>query len=230
MTVCNMSIEGGARAGMIAPDDTTFAYLRGPPGRPGGTSPDAVERLADLRHRRRARSSTRRSTVDASALAPQVTWGTTPEHGGAGHRPRADRGRRRPTRRAGTPSAGRWPTWAWPAARPIEDIAVDVVFIGSCTNGRIEDLRAAAGVVGGRSVAPSVRAMVVPGSMPVKAPGRGRGPRRGLPRRRLRVARRRLLDVPGHEPGHPARRASAAPRPPTATSRAARARAAAPTW
>ena len=86
---------------------------------------------------------------------------------------------------------------------PIEEIALDRVFIGSCTNSRIGDLRAAAEVVKGRKVALGVNAMVVPGSEQVKRAGRGGGPRRGLPRRRLRLARRGLLDVPGHEPRHP---------------------------
>ena len=110
------------------------------------------------------------------------------------------------------------------------EIPLDRIFIGSCTNSRISDLREAASIVDGRKIASSLRGMVVPGSQQVKARGGGGGPRRGLPVGRLRVARVGLLGLPGDEPGHPAARASAAPRPPTATSRAARAPAGAPTW
>ena len=105
---------------------------------------------------------------------------------------------------------------------PIEEIKLDRVFIGSCTNSRIGDLRAAAEVVDGRKVADGVYAMVVPGSQQVKEQAEAEGLDEVFRRRRLRLARRRLLDVPGHEPGHRRARASASPRPRTATSRAAR--------
>ena len=95
------------------------------------------------------------------------------------------------------------------AGQPLRDIKVDTVFVGSCTNGRIEDLRAAAAIVEGRKVADGVRMLVVPGSVRVRAAGRGRGPGRGLQRGRRRMAARGLLDVPGHEPGPARARASA---------------------
>ena len=166
MTICNMSIEAGARAGMIAPDDTTFAYVEGRPGAPENYAA-AVERWRNLPTDSGATFDTE-IVVDAAALSPQVTWGTNPGQvvGVTGRVPDpaslegpADR-----------ESAQR--ALDYMALRPgtaIEDIALDRVFIGSCTNSRIEDLRAAASVVDGRQVASSVRAMVVPGSMQVKA-------------------------------------------------------------
>jgi 3-isopropylmalate/(R)-2-methylmalate dehydratase large subunit len=166
MTICNMSIEAGARAGMIAPDDTTYSYLEGRPAAPRDFAA-AVERWRALPTDPGAAFDTE-VTVDAAALVPQVTWGTNPGQvvPVTGHVPDpadldapADR-----------ESAQR--ALAYMALEPgtaIEDIAVDRVFIGSCTNSRIEDLRVAAAMVRGRAVAPTVHAMVVPGSMQVKA-------------------------------------------------------------
>ncbi len=163
MTVCNMTIEGGGRAGMIAPDDTTFAYLEGRVAAPKNFAA-AVEAWRQLPTDADATFDTE-VHVDAANLAPQVTWGTNPE--------------------MVVPITGRVPTpeqWSDPdsarralaymglkGGEAVEDIAIDVVFLGSCTNGRIEDLRAAAKVVQGRQVASTVQAMVVPGSMQVKA-------------------------------------------------------------
>jgi len=172
MTVCNMTIEGGGRAGTIAPDDTTFAYLEGRPGAPADFA-GAVERWRDLPTDDGATFDTE-VAVDAWTLAPQVTWGTTPSMVVP------------VTGRVPVPESADHPVeqdairraLAYMGLRggeAIEDIGVDVVFIGSCTNGRIEDLRAAAGVVQGRSVAPTVRAMVVPGSMQVKAQAESEG-------------------------------------------------------
>src|SRR5436305_1986232 len=152
MTVCNMSIEAGARAGMIAPDETTFAYLR-----ERGVEID--ERWRDLPSDPDA-SFDREVVIDVASVKPQVTWGTNP-----GMVASIDDVVPEPTDEA----AERALVYMGLApGTPIRDIRVDRVFIGSCTNSRIEDLRAAAAVVEGRHVHPSVRAMVVPGSARVK--------------------------------------------------------------
>jgi 3-isopropylmalate/(R)-2-methylmalate dehydratase large subunit len=167
MTVCNMSIEAGARAGMIAPDDTTFAYLEGRPAAPRGA---AWERALDTW--RALRSDADASfdatvTVDATAVKPQVTWGTNPAMVASVDGAVPD------------PSSYDDPADREAVARaleymdlepgtPLADVRIDRVFIGSCTNARVEDLRAAAQVVAGRRVANGVRAMVVPGSAQVK--------------------------------------------------------------
>ena len=167
MTVCNMSIEAGARAGMVAPDATTFAYLAGRPRVPSGAAWDrAVRRWQGLRTDPGA-AFDRSVTIDAAALAPQVTWGTSPgmtvDITGRIPDPAdaASEGERESLRRA----------LAYMDLRPgtpLEGLKVDRVFLGSCTNGRIEDLREAATVARGRRVAGGVRAMVVPGSQQVK--------------------------------------------------------------
>jgi len=168
LTVCNMSIEAGARAGLVAPDDVTFSYLEGRAHSPRGSS---WERALD--HWRTLPTDADAAfdhevVLDAAALTPYVTWGTNPGQA--------------------LPLASAVPdpdSYADPAARAaaeraltymdlkpgteLRDIAVDTVFVGSCTNGRIEDLRAAASVLRGRHVAPSVRMLVVPGSMAVRA-------------------------------------------------------------
>jgi 3-isopropylmalate/(R)-2-methylmalate dehydratase large subunit len=175
LTVCNMSIEAGARAGMIAPDDTTFDYLaRGDrPFAPKGRAFD--DAVADWRALRTDDPSAfdRRVTIDASALVPQVTWGTTPAMtiDVTGRIPDPDTlppAARDDARRA-LDYMGLTPN------TPISEVPVDVVFIGSCTNGRIEDLRAAASVLKGRKVAPNVRALVVPGSEEVRAQAQAEG-------------------------------------------------------
>ena len=168
MTLCNLTIEGGARAGLVAPDETTFDYLRGRPAAPKGgawdialaswktlfSDPDAV--------------FDREVRIDASAIAPLVTWGTSPEDvvpvTGAAPSPEAFAS---PDKRAAVARALDY--MGLEAGQPIASARVDVVFIGSCTNSRIEDLRVAADIVRGRTVAPGVRAMVVPGSGLVKA-------------------------------------------------------------
>ena len=174
MTVCNMSIEAGARAGMIAPDDTTFAYLEGRDHAPKGAAWE--EALADWRTLPTDAGAgfDKEVVLEAASLAPFVTWGTNPAQ---------------VARIDGTvpePSSFEDPVDRETAARaleymglaggtPIRDIAVDTVFIGSCTNGRIEDLRAAAGVLEGRTVRPGMRALVVPGSHRVKAQAEAEG-------------------------------------------------------
>jgi 3-isopropylmalate/(R)-2-methylmalate dehydratase large subunit len=167
MTVCNMSIEWGARAGMIAPDDTTFAYLEGRPGAPAGAAWERA--LDDWRSLASDEDAVfdRELIVDVTRLVPQVTWGTNPQMVAPVHGEVPDPGDYDdPTERAGVERALTYMGLA-PGTR-IEDIAVDRVFIGSCTNARIEDLRTAAAVVAGKRVHPPVRALVVPGSATVK--------------------------------------------------------------
>ena len=167
MTVCNMSIEAGARAGMVAPDDVTFAYLEGRPFAPKGALWErALDEWRGLATDAGAVFD-REVRIDAGSLRPYVTWGTNPGQAetidGAVPDPDGfdDPARREAARRA----------LAYQSLRPgtpIRDIAVDAVFIGSCTNARIEDLRAAASVVAGKSVRSGLRALVVPGSARVK--------------------------------------------------------------
>ena len=174
MTVCNMSIEAGARAGLIAPDETTFAYVKGRPYAPKGDDFDAAVAYWKTLPSDADAQYDKVVVLDAAGIAPQVTWGTSPE--------------------AVVPITGVVPD---PAAEPDEgkraqleqmlrymDLApgqklagtkVDVVFIGSCTNSRIEDMRAAAAVAKGRHVAPNVRVLVVPGSGLVKAQAEAEG-------------------------------------------------------
>ncbi len=159
MTVCNMTIEGGGRAGMIAPDETTFAWLR-----ERGVEVDPA--WSELRTDEGAAFDLE-IEVDASALSPQVTWGTTPEMVvGVTDRVPAPRG-------AGDERALEY--MALSPGTPMTDIRLDRVFIGSCTNSRIGDLRAAAAVIDGRKVAKDVIAMVVPGSQQVKAQAEAEG-------------------------------------------------------
>ena len=174
MTVCNMSIEAGARAGMVAPDDTTFSYLEGRPHAPTGAAWEAA-----LDHWRSlvtddGAAFDREVTLSGAAIVPHVTWGTNPGHvlpidamvpspddfEEVGQRNAAHRALDYMGLEPGT---------------PIRDIPVDTVFIGSCSNSRIEDLRAAADVLDGRRVKAGMRAMVVPGSSRVKAEAEAEG-------------------------------------------------------
>ncbi|HUF14674.1 MAG TPA: 3-isopropylmalate dehydratase large subunit [Acidimicrobiia bacterium] len=174
MTVCNMSIEGGARAGMIAPDATTLAYLKGRPQSPAGDDWDeAVEHWSQLATDPGARFDTTHH-IDATGLEPHVSWGINP-------------GQTAPiTASVPDPAAISDPAERETAVRalkymallpgtPFTDIPIEHVFVGSCTNGRIEDLRMAAKVVAGRQVAKGVSAVVVPGSMQVKAQAEAEG-------------------------------------------------------
>jgi 3-isopropylmalate/(R)-2-methylmalate dehydratase large subunit len=174
MTVCNMSIEGGARAGMIAPDDTTFGYLEGKPFAPTGNAWEQA--LDDWRTLPTDQGAAfdKEVVLDAAALRPGVSWGTNPAQtvtiddvvpdpssfADAAQRQSATHALRYMGLKAGT---------------PIRDIAVDTVFIGSCTNSRLEDLRAAADVARGRKVRDGLRALVVPGSMQVRADAEAEG-------------------------------------------------------
>jgi 3-isopropylmalate/(R)-2-methylmalate dehydratase large subunit len=167
MTVCNMSIEAGARAGLIAPDETTFDYVRGRAFAPAGEAFDrAVAYWRTLPSDPGAVYDTT-VTLDAAAIAPMVTWGTSPEAvlpiTGTVPDPQdePDETKRAQIRRM-VEYMGLTP------GQKLSEVTVDVVFVGSCTNGRIEDIRAVAQVVHGRHVAPGVRAMVVPGSGLVK--------------------------------------------------------------
>jgi len=167
MTICNMSIEAGARAGLIAPDDVTFEYLEGRRFAPSGSEWDAA--VADWRSLVTDADATfdQEVTIDATTLAPFVTWGTNPAQSVT-----IDQSVPEPASFA-TPSEQESATRALQymglkAGTAIRDIAVDTVFIGSCTNSRIEDLRAAAAVARGRRVKDGVRTLVVPGSFAVK--------------------------------------------------------------
>ncbi|GAA1082798.1 3-isopropylmalate dehydratase large subunit [Nocardiopsis composta] len=174
MTICNMSIEAGARAGMIAPDETTFDYVKGRPHAPAGADFDAaVEHWKSLRSDEDAVFD-KEVVLDADLLSPFVTWGTNPGQGvpldaevpdpaamgDAADRAAAEKALAYMDLQAGT---------------RMRDIKVDTVFLGSCTNGRIEDLRAAAEVIKGRKVADGVRMLVVPGSMRVKEQANAEG-------------------------------------------------------
>jgi 3-isopropylmalate/(R)-2-methylmalate dehydratase large subunit len=174
MTICNMSIEGGARAGMIAPDETTFAYLKGRPYAPQGAAWDqAVAAWRTLRSDDGA-TFDREMWLDASQLEPMVTYGTNPGQGVpvTGHIPSVDE-LPDPAQRRSLLSALDY--MGLRQGQPMEGQPVDIVFIGSCTNSRIEDLRQAAGIVAGRQVAADVWAIVVPGSKAVKAQAEAEG-------------------------------------------------------
>jgi len=167
MTICNMTIEGGARAGLIEPDETTFEYLKGRPMAPKGANwEQAVAWWKTLPSDEGAVYDTE-VTLDASTLIPEVTWGTSPEDvvriDGVVPDPAdaRDEDRRAAIQR-------KLDYMGLTAGMKIVDIAIDTVFVGSCTNGRIEDLRAAAAVAKGRKVAEGVRALIVPGSGLVK--------------------------------------------------------------
>ncbi|MDP9101311.1 MAG: 3-isopropylmalate dehydratase large subunit [Actinomycetota bacterium] len=174
MTVCNMSIEWGARAGMVAPDEVTFAYLKGRPHAPTGADWDQA--VADWSALVTDDDATfdREVVLDAARVSPFVTWGTNPAQGVplSSSVPDPDclpEGNARDAAARALDYMGLRPGTA------MRDIAVDTVFVGSCTNGRIEDLRAVAEVMRGRTVAPGVRMLVVPGSMQVKEQAEAEG-------------------------------------------------------
>jgi 3-isopropylmalate/(R)-2-methylmalate dehydratase large subunit len=174
MTVCNMSIEAGARAGMIAPDETTFAYLEGRPHAPVGPDWDTAVAYWRTLVSDDDAAFDREVVIDAAQLTPYVTWGTNPGQGlplsGAVPDPQsyADEADRVAATRA-------LEYMALMPGTPLRDIAVDTVFVGSCTNGRIEDLRSAAAVIRGRRVADGVRMLVVPGSVRVRQAAEAEG-------------------------------------------------------
>ena len=174
LTVCNMSIEAGARAGLVAPDDVTFAYLEGRPHAPSGAAWEtALDYWRSLPGDEDAVFD-REVKLDAGTLSPYVTWGTNPGQALplAASVPDPD-SIDDPDKRAAAKRALTYMDLK--AGTALRDIAVDTVFLGSCTNGRLEDLRAAASVLAGRHVAPSVRMLVVPGSMQVRAQAEAEG-------------------------------------------------------
>ncbi|HHZ10813.1 MAG TPA: 3-isopropylmalate dehydratase large subunit [Rhizobiales bacterium] len=174
MTICNMSIEGGARAGLIAPDETTFAYIKGRPKAPTGKAWDMAMEYWKTLHTDEGAHFDKVVVLDAAKLPPIVTWGSSPEDvvsvTGVVPDPELieDENKRNSKKRA-LEYMGLTP------GTKITDITIDRVFIGSCTNGRIEDLRAAARVVEGKHVAPTVNAMIVPGSGLVKEQAEAEG-------------------------------------------------------
>lgn len=174
MTICNMSIEGGARAGLIAPDETTFAYVKDKPRAPKGKAWDMAVDYWKTLHTDEGAHFDKVVVLDAAKLPPIVTWGSSPEDVASvtGVVPNpdeiADEAKRNSKKRA-LDYMGLTP------GTKMTDISIDRVFIGSCTNGRIEDLRAAAAVAKGKKVAPTVNAMIVPGSGLVKAQAEAEG-------------------------------------------------------
>ena len=174
MTICNMSIEAGARAGMIAPDEVTFNYLKGRPHAPQGADWDAaVEYWKSLRTDDGAVFDTV-VDIDGSALTPFVTWGTNPGQGvplGASV-PYPDEFAEESARAAAEKALD---YMGLTPGTPLREIPIDTVFVGSCTNGRIEDMRAAAEVLKGRTIADSVRMLVVPGSARVREQAESEG-------------------------------------------------------
>jgi 3-isopropylmalate/(R)-2-methylmalate dehydratase large subunit len=175
MTVCNMSIEGGARAGMVAPDEKTFAYLKDRPKSPKGAAWDLAMKYWETLRSDEGAAFDREVKLDAAALPPIVTWGTSPEDvasiEGAVPDPAkvADEGKRAKMTRA-------LEYMGLTAGTRITDIPLDVVWIGSCTNGRIEDLRNVARIVQGKKVSDRLAyAMIVPGSGLVKEQAEAEG-------------------------------------------------------
>jgi 3-isopropylmalate/(R)-2-methylmalate dehydratase large subunit len=174
MTVCNMSIEAGARAGMVAPDEKTFQYLKGRPRAPKGADWDAAMRYWETLRSDEGAHFDREIRLDAAALPPLVTWGTSPEQvvsiTGRVPEPSAilDAAKRRSAERS-------LDYMGLKGGEKITDIELDRVFIGSCTNARIEDLRDVARVVAGSRVKETVQAMIVPGSGLVKAQAEAEG-------------------------------------------------------
>jgi 3-isopropylmalate/(R)-2-methylmalate dehydratase large subunit len=174
MTVCNMSIEAGAKAGLIAPDDTTFEYLRGRDHAPSGAAWD--EAVAYWRTLGTDDDATfdKEVTLDAAEILPYVSWGTNPgQVATIDARVPDPASIADPDERGAAERALEY--MGLTAGTPIKDVGVDTVFIGSCTNSRIEDLRAAAAVAQGRRVASGIRTLVVPGSWAVKAQAEAEG-------------------------------------------------------
>ena len=174
MTVCNMSIEGGARAGLVAPDEKTYAYLKDKPKAPKGAAWDEAVRFWDTLRTDEGAHFDKVVRLDAANLPPIVTWGTSPEDvvsvNGVVQNPDDIEDE--------TKRQSKWRALEYMGLKPgtkITDIGIDRVFIGSCTNGRIEDLREVARIVAGKTVHPNVNAMIVPGSGLVKMQAEAEG-------------------------------------------------------
>ena len=219
MTMCNMSIEGGARIGYVNPDETTYAYLAGRPFAPAG---DAFGRAKAWWRSMASDPDAAYDDVvqlDGAAIEPRVTWGINPGQS-------VGVSERIPDPASAADEDGAigeaLEFMGFTAGAPISGTRVDVAFVGSCTNSRLSDLREAARVVKGHRVA-APREGARRSRIEERAPrGGGRGAARDLPGGRLRVARGGLLDVPGDEPGPPERPRGCARRPRTATSRGGR--------
>ena len=200
MTLCNMSIEGGARAGLVAPDETTFEYVKGRDHAPVGEAWDAAVAYWRTLPTDDGATFDKEVVLDAAAITPHVTWGTNPAQvvpiAGSVPDPGslADAGDREAAERA-------LAYMGLEAGTPMREIKVDTVFLGSCTNSRIEDFRAAAAVLEGRTVHRGLRALAVPGSHRVKTQAENEGFGQGVPGGRVRMARAGLLHVPRDEPG-----------------------------
>ena len=184
---------------MIAPDEKTYAYLKDRPKSPKGALWDQARRYWETLHSDEGAHFDREVTLNAAELPPIVSWGTSPQDVASilGAVPRIEDA---PTEQKRASIKRALDYMGLKGGEKMTDIEIDRVFLGSCTNGRIEDLRAAAAIVKGRKVAERVNAMVVPGSGQVKAEAEAEGLDADLQGRGLRVARARLLDVPGHEP------------------------------
>ena len=174
MTVCNMSIEAGARAGMIAPDEVTYEFLKGRPHAPSGADWDAAVAYWDSLRTDPGATFDAEVHIDAASLTPFVTWGTNPGQGaplGAAVPDPAEYG----DEVKASAAAKALEYMGLEPGTPLRDIKVDTVFVGSCTNGRIEDLREVAGILKGRRVADGMRMLIVPGSMRVRAQAEDEG-------------------------------------------------------
>ena len=199
MTLCNMAIEAGARTGLVAVDEKTIAYLEGRMFAPKGKHwEQAVAYWRTLKSDEGAKFD-KVVTLKAEDIKPQVTWGTNPQMVAPVDGKVPDPAQERdPVQREWMERALKYMALA--PNTPITDIKLDKIFIGSCTNSRIEDLRAAAQVVKGKHVASNIKlALVVPGSGLVKEQAEQRRARQGVHRGRFRMASARMLDVPGHE-------------------------------
>ena len=198
MTVCNMAIEGGARAGLIAPDERTFEYVKGRPHAPKGAAWEAAMSYWETLHTDEGAEFDRTVTIAGEEIAPVVTWGTSPEDvlpiTGNVPSPEEFEGGKVEAARRSLEYMGLAP------GTPLSDITIDTVFIGSCTNGRIEDLRAAAEILKGKKVKDGLRAMVVSRFGPRAGPGRGGRVGGSIQGGRIRMAAGRLFHVPRDEP------------------------------